>query len=182
MAGVERQPVIGVCGAGTCDAAVAALAEETGRRIAEAGAVLVCGGLGGVMLAACRGAAEAGGLTVGLLPGESAADANPFVRLALPTGLGHARNVLIVQSAHVIIAISGGYGTLSEIALARTCGRTVVGLGTWALGSTEAGTPHVLPAGSPAEAVVLALRHCENQRNQRASLVPADERNTPLDV
>jgi uncharacterized protein (TIGR00725 family) len=102
-----------------------------GRLLAEHGAVLVCGGLGGKMEAACRGAKQAGGTTVGLLPGESRSDANRFVDVAIPTGLGEARNALVVRSADVVVAVGGGYGTLSEIALALKIGKRVVGLGTW---------------------------------------------------
>jgi uncharacterized protein (TIGR00725 family) len=102
-----------------------------GRLLAEHGAVLVCGGLGGTMEAACRGAKQAGGTTVGLLPGESRSDANRFVDVAIPTGLGEARNALVVRSADVVVAVGGGYGTLSEIALALKIGKRVVGLGTW---------------------------------------------------
>ncbi len=154
---MQRQPLIAVCGAGHCDAQLAALAEEVGQRIAAAGAVLVCGGLGGVMEAACRGAAMAGGLTIGLLPGTERLAANPWVGIAVPTGMGHARNVLIVQTANVVIAIGGEYGTLSEIALARKCGRRVIGLFTWDIGNDASGHPHVLPTTTPAEAVALAL-------------------------
>jgi hypothetical protein len=141
-----------------CDAATAALAEEVGRHIAGAGALLVCGGLGGVMAAACQGATQAGGVTLGLLPGSERSAANPFVQIAIPTGMGHARNVLIVQTADVVIAVHGAYGTLSEIALARACGRRVIGLQTWSLGDDAVGQPHVIPANTPTEAVTIALR------------------------
>lgn len=157
-----QQPVIAVCGAGACGAPIAALAEAVGRHIAQAGATLVCGGLGGVMEAACRGAHHAGGLTIGILPGASRHEANPFVHIAIPTAMGHARNVILVQSADVVIAISGKYGTLSEIALARACGRQVIGVQTWDLGTdTDAtpDTPHIIPASTPEEAVTLALRY-----------------------
>jgi uncharacterized protein (TIGR00725 family) len=102
-----------------------------GRLVAERGAVLVCGGLGGTMEAACRGAKQAGGTTVGILPGSDRSAANDFVDVAVPTGLGEARNALVVHTADVLIAVGGGYGTLSEIALALRAGKTVVGLGTW---------------------------------------------------
>jgi hypothetical protein len=102
-----------------------------GRLVAERGAVVVCGGLGGTMEAACRGAKQAGGTTVGILPGLDRSQANPFVDVALPTGLGEARNVLVVRAADAVIAIGGGYGTLSEIALALKAGKRVIGLGTW---------------------------------------------------
>ena len=108
-------------------------AAEVGRLLAERGAVLVCGGRGGAMEAACRGAKDAGGLTVGILPGSNRSEANPFVDVVLPTGLGEARNALVVGAAEVVIAIGGGYGTLSEIALALKTGKRVIGLGTWAI-------------------------------------------------
>jgi uncharacterized protein (TIGR00725 family) len=106
-------------------------AEEVGRLIAERGALLVCGGLGGVMEAACRGARGAGGTTLGLLPGLERDAANPFVSVALPTGLGEGRNLLVVRAADALVAVGGGYGTLSEIALALRDGKPVIGIGTW---------------------------------------------------
>ncbi|NJP04801.1 MAG: TIGR00725 family protein [Chloroflexaceae bacterium] len=148
-----------VCGAGTCDTNLAAMAYRVGYRIADVGALLVCGGLGGVMEAACHGATDAGGMTLGLLPGPDSTSANPFVHIAVPTGLGHARNVLIVQTAQVVIAIGGAYGTLSEIALARKCNRRVIGLHTWDIGHDEQGRPHVIAADQPEEAVRLAQQH-----------------------
>ncbi len=124
-------PLVAVCGAGTCGSSVESLAVETGRLIAEQGAVLICGGLGGVMEAAARGAKEAGGLTVGLLPGLYREDANPYIDIPLATGLGHARNALITRAAQGIIALPGGAGTLSEIALGLKMGRPVIGLTAW---------------------------------------------------
>ena len=121
---------VAVIGSAHCSAQVAALAEKVGREIARCGAVLVCGGRGGVMAAACRGAKDEGGLTVGILPGVDRAQANPYVDVPIVTGLGEARNAIIVRSADAVIAISGGYGTLSEIGLARKMGRPVVGLET----------------------------------------------------
>jgi len=122
----ERPLRIAVCGAGECDAALAQEAEAVGRAIAQAGAVLICGGLGGVMEAAARGAASAGGLTIGLLPGARAADANPWIRIPLPTGLGEARNTLIARTADAVVAVGGEWGTLSEVAFARKLGIRVV--------------------------------------------------------
>ena len=107
------------------------VAEAVGRELAARGAVVVCGGLGGVMEAACRGAKDAGGHTVGILPGSDRAAANPFVDTAVPTGLGEARNALVVRAADALIAVGGGYGTLSEIALALKAGKRVVGLDSW---------------------------------------------------
>jgi uncharacterized protein (TIGR00725 family) len=121
-----------------------------GRRIAEAEAILVCGGRGGVMEAACRGASNAGGITIGILPGTDRREANEWVQIAIPTGLGELRNGLIVRSADVLIAIAGGYGTLSEVALALRAGTPVIGLGTWEIEGIET-------AASPDEAVRAAL-------------------------
>ena len=125
-------------------------AEQVGEELARRNAVVVCGGLGGVMEAACRGAKEAGGTTVGILPGSDRGAANPFVDVALPTGLGEARNALVVRAADVLIAVGGAYGTLSEIALALKAGKRVVGLRSWNIDGVE-------PAGSPEEAVASAL-------------------------
>jgi uncharacterized protein (TIGR00725 family) len=123
---------------------------EVGRLIAQAGAVVVCGGLGGVMEAACRGAKEEGGLTIGLLPGGSPADANPWVDVPVATGLGYTRNALVVMNADAVIAVDGEYGTLSEIAYGKIHGRRVVGLATWEVKGVE-------PAATPEEAVRMAL-------------------------
>ena len=133
-----------------------AVAEELGAAVADAGAVLVTGGLGGVMEAACRGARSRFGLTVGLLPGEDREEANGWVHLAVPTGLGEARNALIVRAADVVIAIGGGWGTLSEIALARKRGVPVLGVGTWDLG-VEDGVEAVDGEGPAVVARALAL-------------------------
>jgi uncharacterized protein (TIGR00725 family) len=121
-----------------------------GRLLAERGAVVVCGGLGGTMEAACRGARDGGGTTIGLLPGFERADANPFVDVAVPTGLGEARNALVVRAADAVIALGGGYGTLSEIALALKAGTPVVGVRSWQIDG-------VREAGDAATAVALAL-------------------------
>ncbi len=136
---------------------VLALAEQAGREIARRGAILVCGGLGGVMEAAARGAHEAGGLAVGILPGESADGANPFIDVPVVTGLGEARNALVVRSSDAIIAIAGAYGTLSEIALALKMGVPVVGLGTWQLRAPDGSVPPIVAAQSAAEVVEKAF-------------------------
>jgi uncharacterized protein (TIGR00725 family) len=132
-------------------------AEEIGRLLAERGAALVCGGLGGAMEAACRGARSAGGTTVGILPGLDRALANPFVDVALPTGLGEGRNVLVVRAADAVIAVGGAYGTLSEIALALRAGTPVVGLHTWELVRQGQRDEGVIRAADAREAVGLAL-------------------------
>jgi uncharacterized protein (TIGR00725 family) len=151
---------VAVVGAGRATAEQEQLAEEVGRELAQAGAVVVCGGLGGVMEAACRGAKDGGGATLGILPGLDRSQANAFVDVAVPTGLGEARNALVVRAADALVAVGGEYGTLSEIALARKSGRAVIGLGTWALGQDAAGQPHVLMVQTPEEAVAAALARC----------------------
>jgi uncharacterized protein (TIGR00725 family) len=122
---------IGVIGAGECDAEIGDLAEAVGRGIAEAGVVLVCGGMGGVMEAACRGARVAGGTTIGILPGRDRSEANEYVDIAIATGINEARNLAIIRTADVLIAVGGSYGTLSEIGFALKAGKKVVGLKTW---------------------------------------------------
>jgi uncharacterized protein (TIGR00725 family) len=159
MPETKPQPIIAVCGAGRCDATLAAQAESVGRGIALAGATLVCGGLGGVMAAACRGARLAGGVTIGILPGNDPRAANPDVVIPIATGMGEARNAIIIHTAGVVIAVGGEYGTLSEIALARKAGRVVIGLGTWDLGQDAAGQPHVIAVDTPEAAVAAALAH-----------------------
>jgi uncharacterized protein (TIGR00725 family) len=124
---------IGVIGAGSCDDATTRIAYDIGKGIAGAGYALVCGGLGGVMEAACHGASDADGLTIGILPGDTIAGANPYVKLPIATGLGIARNVIIVRSSRALIAISGGPGTLSEIAFALQLGVPVVSLKSFVL-------------------------------------------------
>ena len=123
--------MIGVIGAGSCNNDIYELAREVGVGIAKMGAILVCGGLGGVMEGACRGALEAGGQTVGILPGPEKIHANPYVTIPIVSDLGHARNVLIVRSSDLLIAISGGYGTLSEISIGLKLKKPVIGLSTW---------------------------------------------------
>ena len=125
---------IGVIGGSTIDNSNSELAYEVGKHIAQNNAMLVCGGLGGTMEAASRGAAENGGLVVGILPDDTKNSANPFVHIALPTGMGIGRNILVVRSSDVLIAFPGSYGTLSEIALALNLGKTVIYMpGTWNL-------------------------------------------------
>lgn len=150
-------PWIGVVGPGQATPNELACAEQVGAELAAAGAILVCGGLGGVMEAACRGAATAGGLTVGLLPGDDRGAANPWVSVSLPTGLGEARNVLLVRASEALVAIGGGWGTLSEIALALRAGKAVVGLDTWMPTHGRSAEAGVVPADGALSAVSLAL-------------------------
>ena len=152
-----RAVQIAVVGAGEPDAALLPVAEEVGRRLAEAGALVVCGGLGGVMEATCRGARSAGGSTVGLLPGSDPSAANPFLDVVLPTGLGEARDALVARAGEVVIAVGGGYGTLAEVALALKAGTPVVGLDTWAIDRRELAADPVERVESAAEAVSRAL-------------------------
>jgi uncharacterized protein (TIGR00725 family) len=123
---------VAVIGGGQCDVSVWKMAQELGKRLAEEGHTTICGGLGGVMEAVCCGAREAGGLAVGILPGEKD-EANPFVGIAIATGMGHARNVLVVKSADAVIALPGEYGTLSEMALALKMGKLVISLKSWSI-------------------------------------------------
>jgi len=153
--------IIGVIGAGHCDRATAQTAEAVGRAIARRNGVLVCGGLGGVMEAACRGAKSAGGTTIGILPGTSHDDANRYVDIPIVTGLDQARNVLVVRTAHAVIAVGGAYGTLSEIGFALKLGRPLIGLGTWRLFRHNLEDTGILPASIPDEAVELAFRAAE---------------------
>lgn len=148
---------IAVIGAGRCDKQTAALAEAVGRAIANAGAWLVCGGLGGVMAAASRGARQAGGHTLGLLPGTNRGEANRWIEVPVVTGLGEGRNLLVVRNAEAVIAIGGEWGTLSEIALARKIGRPVVLLHSWHLTNSHRQRVDLPTAQSAEEAVRLAL-------------------------
>ena len=132
-------------------------AECVGRGLAERGAVLVCGGRGGAMEAACRGAKAAGGTTVGILPGSDRGEANAYVDVAVATGLGEGRNVLVVRSVDAVIAVGGAYGTLSEIALALKAGTPVVGLATWELVREGRRDEGIIRAETSDEAVRLAL-------------------------
>jgi uncharacterized protein (TIGR00725 family) len=148
---------IAVIGAGTCDSEVAARAYEVGRLIAERGAVLVTGGLTGVMEAASRGARDAGGLVVGILPGLRAEDANEAVDVAIPTGMGQLRNGLVVSSAQAVVAVGGEWGTLSEIGFALKLGKPVIGLDTWDLAAPEGRSGGVVRVCSAEEAVERAV-------------------------
>ena len=146
---MPKHKYIGVIGAGECDPELGMLAEAVGRGIAEAGAVLVCGGMDGVMEAACRGAKAVGGLTVGILPGPDRSGANECVDVAIATGINEARNLAIIRTADSLVAVGGSYGTLSEIGFALKAGKKVVGLRTWDIKG-------IVPARTAEEAVRLA--------------------------
>ena len=154
---VERPAYIAVCGGGAFDERSARVAREVGEALALQGAVVLCGGLGGVMEAVCEGARSQGGLTIGFLPGDDRDDANEFVDIALPTGLGEMRNMLLVRASDAVIAISGEFGTLSEIAYALRLGVPVIGLDTWGLVKDGEPRAAIVPASTAAEAVALAL-------------------------
>ncbi len=154
----SKKMQIGVLGASSCESDIEEAAYRVGREIARQGAILLCGGLGGVMEAAARGAKDAGGLTVGILPGASASDANRYIDLKIVTDMGHARNVVLVRSADAVIAVSGGYGTLSEIAIARKIGVPCVGLHTWDL------APGIVRTDEPEDAVRCAVEKIRERR------------------
>jgi len=148
---------IAVIGSGLCDERVSETARRLGRLLAEKGYSLVCGGLGGVMNAASQGAREAGGHTIGILPGFDHAEANPNVEIPIATGLGHMRNFLVVLNADIVVAVEGGYGTLSELALALKTGKKVVALGKWK------DIPGVIGADNPEQAVELVEKHLSEE-------------------
>jgi uncharacterized protein (TIGR00725 family) len=151
-------PYVSVCGPDPCSAEVGAQAEEIGRLLARAGAVVVCGGLGGVMEAASRGASEEGGTVIGILPGLDRSAGNRHLTLSIPTGMGEMRNALIVRAADAVIAVAGEFGTLSEIAFALKTGVPVVGLHTWRLSKDGPPIDAFPQVESAAEAVEEALR------------------------
>jgi uncharacterized protein (TIGR00725 family) len=155
---MAREPYIAVVGPSAGTPAELALGEAVGRGIAEAGAVLVCGGMGGVMEAAAGGCAESGGRSVGILPTEDRLDANPYLTVAVATGMGEGRNSIVVRTADAVIAVHGEFGTLSEIALALKMGKPVVGLGTWELAKSGEPVDAIVRVTDPREAVATALR------------------------
>jgi uncharacterized protein (TIGR00725 family) len=152
---------VAVCGSGEADPTNDARAAEVGRLIAEAGAVLVCGGLGGVMDAAARGCGSAGGTSVGILPGDDRTHGSPHLTVRISTGLGEARNAIVARAADAVIAVGGEFGTLSEIALALKMGKPVVGLGTWSLDLEGLPGDPLQRADDPADAVARALAAAE---------------------
>lgn len=147
-----RKRIIGVIGAGVAGEDACRLAEETGKLIAENDAILITGGMGGIMEAASKGAKAAGGLVIGILPGGSAADANPWVDIPILTGIAEARNAIIARTAEALIAITGEYGTLSEIAFGLKFGKPVISLQSWAVDA------RIVQVEKPKEAVETALR------------------------
>ncbi len=154
---INKKVFIAVIGGAQASKRELGLAEEVGRELAKRGATLVCGGLGGVMEAACRGADSEGGVTIGILPGESRSSANKYVQFPIVTGIGYARNMAVVKSAQAVIAVDGNYGTLSEIGHALQSGIPVIGLGTWSLLRNGNPDNSIIPAQTPVEAVEKAL-------------------------
>jgi uncharacterized protein (TIGR00725 family) len=151
MADYRDKIRVGVIGGARPEAKFRKIAFEAGRLIAEKGAILICGGLSGVMEAAARGAKKSGGLCVGILPGNSRKDANPYIDIAIATGMGYSRNHLVVMNADVLIAIDGEYGTLSEIAYGCVHGKKIIGIGTWDIEGVQS-------VDNPEEAVDMALK------------------------
>jgi uncharacterized protein (TIGR00725 family) len=170
------QRIVSVIGAGTCTRREYNLAHEVGRLLAERGCVVACGGLFGVMEAACMGAKEAGGLTLGFLPGIRRDEANRYVDLAVPTGLRDGRGTLVATCGDAVIAVGGSLGTLSEMALALKRGIPVVGLFTWRLDPDRLFETRVPALSTALEAVELALRLADERERERAAGVdPAAE-------
>ena len=153
----DRKPVIAVIGAGKCSRKLRDIAAEIGRYVAENGGVLLCGGLGGVMEGAARGAKEAGGTTIGIIPSENKADANQFIDHVIPTGFGQARNVLVVRAADAIVALPGKYGTLSEMAFALVSGKPIISVQAWKLGE------EIQQVEDPLEAAKIAMELARKQ-------------------
>lgn len=155
---------IAVVGGAQCSRDEAKLAEAVGFELAKRGATLICGGLGGVMAAACKGARSAKGKTVGILPGYTREEANPYVDIPIVTGIGEARNVIVVNTAQAVIAIGGKFGTLSEIAYALRNKIPVVGLNTWTLSKSGRLVKSIIAAQNPKEAVEKALAAIEAEK------------------
>ena len=155
---------VAVSGGGEADDEACRVAEQLGLELARRGAVLVTGGLGGAMAAACRGAKDGGGTTIGILPADDRADANPWVDVAVPTGLGEGRNALVVRASDAVVAVAGEFGTLSEIALALRLGKPVIGLGTWELARDGRPVEAIVVAATPSEAAETAVTLARERR------------------
>ena len=153
-----REVIVAVIGTRQPSPEESKLAEEVGRELAKNGVALICGGLGGVMEDACRGAVAEGGLTIGVIPGEDRKSANPYVQIPIVTGIGYARNVIIVKSAQAVIAVGGGYGTLTEIGYALDSKIPVIGLGTWKISRNNQLDKSIIRARNAKEAVNKALK------------------------
>ena len=153
-----REVIVAVIGTRQPSPEESKLAEEVGRELAKNGVILICGGLGGVMADACRGARAEGGLTIGVIPGDDRKSANPYVQIPIVTGIGYARNVIIVKSAQAVIAVGGGYGTLTEIGYALDGKIPVIGLGTWKISRNNQLDKSIIRARNAKEAVNKALK------------------------
>ena len=153
----DKKTLIAVIGGSRASADELKLAEEVGYELAQRGAVLVCGGLGGVMEAACKGAIAEGGLTIGILPGDDRRIANRYIGIPIVTGIGTARNAIVVKSAQAVIAIDGSYGTLIEIGYALQNNIPVIGLKTWSLLKNGNQDNRIIPAEDAADAVAKAI-------------------------
>jgi len=157
--------IIGVVGSTNGEPEILRLAEDVGAEIARRGAAVVCGGLSGVMEAVCRGARREGGLTIGIIPSDEKNDANPYVQIPIVTGMGMGRNVMLVKTADVIIAVGGEFGTLSEIAHALNIGKKVIGLRTWHLEKArDRPISNLIVASDPKQAVDIAMASISAQR------------------
>ncbi len=154
---MTNKKFIAVIGGSQCSSREAKLAEAVGREIARQDAIVVCGGLGGVMEATCKGAQSEGGVTIGILPGDNRQLANSYVQIPIVTGIGYARNAMVVKSAQAVIAIGGSYGTLSEISYALQSGIPVIGLNTWEISKNGQPDNSIILAQNPTEAVSKAL-------------------------
>ncbi len=151
------KPIIAIVGAGKCSKKLRDRAAEVGKYVAEQGGIVVCGGLGGIMEGAARGAKEAGGLTIGILPTENKEDANEYIDLVIPTGFGEARNIMVVRTADAVVAFPGKYGTLSEMAFALHAKKPVISVSAWQLGD------EIRHVDSPLEAAKLAMELAESE-------------------
>jgi uncharacterized protein (TIGR00725 family) len=155
---VERKPVIAVIGAGKCSKKLRDMAAAVGRYVAEHDGVIVCGGMGGIMEGAAKGAKEAGGITVGILPTDNKGDANEFIDFVIPTGFGEARNIMVIRAADAVIAFPGKYGTLTEMAFALHAGKPVISVNAWRLGD------EIIHVEEPVEAARLAMEHARGEK------------------
>ena len=153
----KRKPVVAIIGAGKCSKKLRDMAAEAGKYVAEHGGVVVCGGMGGVMEGAARGAHEAGGVTIGVLPTTDRADANEFIQYVIPTGFGEARNAIVVRCADAVLAFPGKYGTLSEMAFALKAGKPLVSVSAWKLGD------NIEQVDDPLEAAARAFELAEER-------------------
>jgi hypothetical protein len=160
----EKKLIIAVIGGGRCTAQEAVLAETVGRELAKREAILVCGGLTGVMEAACRGATIESGLTLGILPSDDPADCNPYVQIPVATGVGYARNIAVVKTSQAVIAIDGDYGTLTEIGFALKSNIPVVGLNTWSLYRNGQEDKSIIKATDAVDAVEKAISLAKGQK------------------